>query len=341
MLGDTPGQMGVISGLPPIIEQLFYSGYTPINTIIYGIILAMVVFIIIKMFRYLDIRPISIMIPLIPFILLGSSTRALVDAGIYPYNIFLISPGIYIVVGIFTTISLIVAFFIKKNVISKFNRFNRLSRFNIFNKIDYPHILSIIGLIAIIPNIFNFQYMNFNVVAQVFLVWGFVSLLTTAAVIIFNIFNYNANTANNNNSINNHGNNNKYNNNICNNVDNNNVDNIDNDEINTNIFNNISNNQKINLAILSAHIFDAASTFIAVDFYNYAEQHFVPNVFLEIADSAITMFPLKIIVIGAVLYIIDKYIDDVYIKDTLKLSVFILGLAPGLRNFLTLAFGTA
>ncbi|MGL6298526.1 MAG: DUF63 family protein, partial [Methanobacteriaceae archaeon] len=86
MLGDTPGQMGVIQGLPPIIEQLFYSGYTPINTIIYGVILAIAVFGIIKMFKYFDKRPTDIIISLIPFILLGSSTRALVDAGIYPYN---------------------------------------------------------------------------------------------------------------------------------------------------------------------------------------------------------------------------------------------------------------
>lgn len=323
MLGDTPGQMGVIQGLPSIIEKLFYSGYTPINTIIYGVILAIVVFGIIKMFKYFDKRPMDIIISIIPFILLGSSTRALVDAGIYPYNIFLISPGIYIVVGVFTIVALITSIFIEKNVLNGVsNNINNLNGLNNLSAIDYHHILAIIGLIAIIPNLFNFQYMNFNVVAQVFIVWGLVSILTTCIVIIFNIFN----------------------------CDDNNISTTVNIGANntTNTATNITtkslqvfDNQKINLAIIFVHIFDATSTFVAVDFYNYAEQHVVPNVFLELANSAITMFPLKIIVMGAVLYSIDKYIDDVYSRDTLKLAVFILGLAPGLRNFLTLAFGAA
>ncbi len=53
------------------------------------------------------------------------------------------------------------------------------------------------------------------------------------------------------------------------------------------------------------------------------------------------MFPLKIAVILGALYIIDKYIEDKTIANMLKLAIFILGLAPGLRNFLSLIMGTA
>jgi uncharacterized membrane protein len=98
---------------------------------------------------------------------------------------------------------------------------------------------------------------------------------------------------------------------------------------------------KINLSIISAHFFDASSTFIAVDYYGYFEQHVLPNSIYNLSGTAITMFPLKIIVICAGLYLIDKYIDDELIAGTLKLAIFILGLAPGLRNFLSLAMGTA
>ncbi|MDP1553526.1 MAG: DUF63 family protein [Methanobacteriaceae archaeon] len=35
----------------------------------------------------------------------------------------------------------------------------------------------------------------------------------------------------------------------------------------------------------------------------------------------------------------DTTIEDKTIKNTLKLSIFILGLAPGLRNFLSLIMG--
>lgn len=48
------------------------------------------------------------------------------------------------------------------------------------------------------------------------------------------------------------------------------------------------------------------------------------------------MYPLKIVLILLALYIIDKMIDDETSKNMLKLSIFILGLAPGIRNFTTL-----
>ena len=62
---------------------------------------------------------------------------------------------------------------------------------------------------------------------------------------------------------------------------------------------------KINFSIVLAHLFDASTTYIV-----------------------------------AVLYIIDQYFDDLTIKNLLKLTVFVLGLAPGLRNILTMALAT-
>jgi uncharacterized membrane protein len=52
------------------------------------------------------------------------------------------------------------------------------------------------------------------------------------------------------------------------------------------------------------------------------------------------MYPLKIAVILFALYVIDTYVEDRTIKNMLKLAIFILGLAPGLRDFLTLIIGT-
>jgi uncharacterized membrane protein len=96
---------------------------------------------------------------------------------------------------------------------------------------------------------------------------------------------------------------------------------------------------KFNLSVLMAHLFDASSTYIAVDFYGYGEQHVLPNALTGIAGSAIVMFPLKIAVILGALYIIDSYIEDRTVANMLKLAIFILGLAPGLRNFLSLITG--
>ena len=57
-------------------------------------------------------------------------------------------------------------------------------------------------------------------------------------------------------------------------------------------------------------MFDASSTFIAVDFFNYSEQHVLSNAIYSLTDTALSMYILKIIVIVAVIYIIDQYIED-------------------------------
>jgi uncharacterized membrane protein len=97
---------------------------------------------------------------------------------------------------------------------------------------------------------------------------------------------------------------------------------------------------KFNLSVLMAHLFDASSTYIAVDYYGYYEQHVLPSALTGLFGTAIVMFPLKIIVILGALYIIDTYVEDRTIANMLKLAIFILGLAPGLRNFLSLIIGT-
>ncbi len=97
---------------------------------------------------------------------------------------------------------------------------------------------------------------------------------------------------------------------------------------------------KFNLSVLMAHLFDASSTFVAVDFYGYGEQHVLPSALTNLTGTALVMYPLKITVILLALYVIDTYVEDKTIKNMLKLAIFILGLAPGLRNFLSLSIGT-
>lgn len=97
---------------------------------------------------------------------------------------------------------------------------------------------------------------------------------------------------------------------------------------------------KINLTVLMAHIFDASSTYVAVDFYGYSEQHVLPSALTGLVGTAAVMFPLKIAVILTALYVIDSYVEDKTIANMLKLAIFILGFAPGLRNFLSLIMGT-
>ena len=277
--------------LPDIIQTTFFSGYTIFNTVVYTLILVIFILAIIKMFRKIEIDPISIFYSIIPFIFLGSSTRALVDNGIYPKTIFLITPGLYILVGMITIFSFLFSIYL-------------------FNKkgIDYRYTLLFLGILFSIPNIIFFSNVNFTAIAYVILTWILVSIIFLAMAFFV-----------------------LYIKNII--VENNGEKNI------SNTLEKIKK-YKINFSILLAHLFDASTTYVAVEYYNYYEQHVLPNAINQLFDTYLTLFPMKIIVIVAVLYIIDQYFDDLMIKNLLKLTVFVLGLAPGLRNILTLAIGT-
>jgi len=266
--------MSIESSFINFLSAYFFSGYTIFNTLVYGLILVFALFMIIKIFKHFKINPTDLLIPLIPFILLGSSVRALVDNGIYPYNWFLITPGIYFIVAGIVVVSILLGVFIQKKT-----------------RIDFRYILFSIGLVLVIINLINIPNINLIAFSQILFFW----LLMTAVFIIAGYF--------------------------------------------WNLFTLSFYNGKINLSIISAHLFDASSTFIAVDYYGYFEQHVLPSSIYNISGTAITMFPLKIIVICISLYLIDEYIDDEILSGTLKLAIFVLGLAPGIRNFLSLAIG--
>ena len=257
-------------GIPNIIQTYFFSGYTVFNTLVYGIILIIILFGIIKLFEKIEIDPSSIIYSLIPFIFLGSGTRALVDNGIYPYNIFLITPGIYFLVGFAAISSLLIGTYLYRK-----------------KGIDYRYTIFLIGSALTIPTLLNIPYLNIIPIIEILSIWIFFTIIFLLLGKIWDLYN-----------------------------------------------------NKINLSIISSHLFDGISTFIAVDYFGYYEQHVLPGTIYNIFRSAITMIPLKIIVITFALYVVDKYIEDKQINGLLKLTIFVLGLAPGLRNFLSLAIGT-
>ena len=267
--------MSLESSLIDFLGKYFFSGYTLFNTIIYGIILAIAIFGIIRIFKHYKINPTDLIFPLIPFIFLGSGVRALVDNGIYPYSWALITPGIYFIVGGIAIITLLFSIYLQR-----------------WKNIDFKCTIFTVGLIIAIPNLINIFQLNLIAIGQILLVWGLFTVIFLLLGKIWSLFTLK------------------------------------------------SYNGKINLSIISAHLFDASTTFIAVDYYGYFEQHVIPNSIYKLSETAITMFPLKIIVISMCLYLIDKYIDEDIISGTLKLSIFILGFAPGVRNFLSLVIGT-
>lgn len=102
-------------------------------------------------------------------------------------------------------------------------------------------------------------------------------------------------------------------------------------------------NNQVNITILWAHLLDASSTFIGVDFMDYHEKHVVPTLLIDLAGTASIMIPLKIIIFIPVIYILDtqfeKDNESEKLKDLVKLVIIILGLAPATRNTLSMVFG--
>ncbi len=103
-----------------------------------------------------------------------------------------------------------------------------------------------------------------------------------------------------------------------------------------------------NTSILAVHMFDATTTFVALSYFPYFEQHVLPSFLINIFGPAV-MFVLKFVVVAAVLHVLDKEmkesLNDAKASDSsqkrkfIKLVILILGLAPGLRNFFRLIMG--
>ncbi len=97
---------------------------------------------------------------------------------------------------------------------------------------------------------------------------------------------------------------------------------------------------KLNVAILGAHMFDASSTFTAIDIVGgFAEKHVVPVFFINFAGTAAVMYALKLAVFIPVIYLIEKYFkDDPQLYYAIKFVLLVLGFGPGIRNTLELTF---
>lgn len=385
-------------------------GYNVVDTITYGIILALSVYGIYNLLKMLNIEiNLKFFICILPFILLGSSTRALEDAELFkvPLKYLFISPIIYILIGITVIIILILGSFIenkakknKKNglvlfAISYFSLFGiYLGFFFLLNRefsyLPNPIIVFAISLIIFIGIIlykygFNFfkkkneqkkekledktfdkrklisnflsktEYISVKTVLFSFglffivLSFYFIFLWQIQSSEITSWIDFYENTISEKNGLP-----------------------IENVQINLKpnvfllilgltilstlivfaIFKFLSKKKPfflpflfgINLILFFAHFLDASATFVGIDFYNYTEKHVLPSFLIGIVNSAGIMYVLKFLVVFLVVYLIDiEYKNDLE-KDKLltglvKLCIFILGLAPGIRDMLRLGMG--
>lgn len=99
----------------------------------------------------------------------------------------------------------------------------------------------------------------------------------------------------------------------------------------------------LNLSILLAHMLDASSTYIGIDKLGYFEKHVLPSYLIKLTDTALVMYPLKLIIFVGVLYALDtqfeKDEDSNNLKMLIKMVILILGLSPATRNTIRMMLG--
>jgi len=94
-------------------------------------------------------------------------------------------------------------------------------------------------------------------------------------------------------------------------------------------------------AVLFAHFLDASGTFVGIGYFGFLEEHILAEYFIGLTGTALVMFPLKLLVVGLALYVLEEWYEEeqeeLYYK-IIKVTMFVLGIGPGIRNALLLTF---
>ena len=283
--------------------------YNIVNTLTYGIILAISLFLIYRLLKKLSVTlDYHFFISISPFIILGPVLRVMEDAGFFgkPFVYLFISPIIFVFLGLTVTLILLLGDIAEK-------RFEKKNR----NKT-----LFFSGIIPLSICIYLLSFRGLQRPDAVLLILGTTFLLT---ITVFSVFRT--------------------------------VKNIY-PKLSACILGS-------NVLLFFAHFLDASATFVGTDFYGYAEKHPLPAFLIKLSGTGAVMYPLKFILIFLVIYVIDitykKEIKDISRKNQkfflkyqenaesvfrdktltglLKICVFILGIAPGVRDMLRIGIG--
>ncbi|MGC9514591.1 DUF63 family protein [Methanocrinis sp.] len=258
--------------IDPIISD---SGYNPVNTVTWALILGGMLLLIIGLFRRLEVRlDERLVFCTVPYILAGASLRVVEDADLVaaPAKYLLITPFIYFLVAAVTLASLILCRgALKERYLSGY---------------------ALVGLLWTGANLLVLSTQGTESLSAPVAIFSLGSAATLAAVAAASRLKLRFLS------------------------------------------------DRLNLLILYAHLLDASSTFVGVDWFGYTEKHVLPTFLIELAGTALVMYPLKLLILVPILALIDDALrDDPTLKNLTKLALLTLGLAPALRNTLRLTLG--
>jgi uncharacterized membrane protein len=99
--------------------------------------------------------------------------------------------------------------------------------------------------------------------------------------------------------------------------------------------------ESLNVSVLAAHLLDASSSYIGIDFLGYHGKHVIERMIVEYTGSAAGMFLLKLGILMPVLYLLDICFEEreIELKNLVLLALIVIGLAPAVRNTLRMILG--
>lgn len=325
------------------------SGYNWINTITYGIVLGVAFFGIYELIDHLDIEVDSdFVISLLPWILLGGSLRSLEDVGLFEgdTSLLFISPIIYFFLGIFAILTMVLGNIAGKKVQKTgcidstledilFRSLLMLPPVILFLSLGLPqwelYILPMMIVIAssvIVGNRYDwiderylFLFYSLALLSSFLayngkfiltltdshpmeIVWILVMAVVSTALLVVLFRSLNRLKI-----------------------------------LGADLF-----KDPLNVLLGFAHLFDASATFRGMEYYGYVEKHVVPTFLIDITGTPAVMFLMKLFLIILVVYVLDILYQDEseqypMIWVFVKFVIITLGMAPAVRNTLSLAMG--
>jgi len=90
--------------------------------------------------------------------------------------------------------------------------------------------------------------------------------------------------------------------------------------------------------IFFGHFLDAAATYRALDFHSYGEKHVLSNFPYREGRTALVMFPMKAVAIGAILYVLEVELrkdleKEALLQGLLRAALLILACRRGSGTF--------
>lgn len=259
-----------------IAPIIYDTGYNPVNTITWAVLLVVGIFFISKLWEIWDDKwgaDRDFVLSLIPYIFVGASLRVMEDANVFdaPLRYLFITPLNFVTMVALSSIILLISVAISAKLSLK--------------KGSYKKIFVPIGIIWCSLNVTILLNAK-----EVILFWVPFAVVGIAILIVFPIY------------------------------------------LIARAYNIQFLKEKLNVCILGAHLMDAASSHIGIDYLNYSGKHVIERILLEHTGTALCIYPSELLVLIPALYLIDKYSEKESIKMVLLGVILVLGLAPAIRN---------